>query len=71
MTVGGGGTATVSVGLTVDNAVTPDTTAASFVHGGRLDVSAGAEQRTVLLDFTKQSQVTSVAIAMGLSLARG
>ena len=61
VTVAGGATATISVGLTVDNAVTPDTTAAPFVHGGRLDVSAGAEQRTVILDFTKRSQATSVA----------
>ena len=59
VTVAGGGIANVTGVLTVDNAVTPDSTAAPFLHGGRLVASAGSEQRNVLLDFAKQSPVAN------------
>lgn len=51
--VGGNGAATVTVALTVDNAVAPDSVVPPYLHSGRLTAIAGAERQTVLVGFAK------------------
>ncbi|MEW6269461.1 MAG: S8 family serine peptidase [Thermodesulfobacteriota bacterium] len=53
VTVGPGGSASISVQITVDNAVVPDSDLPPFVHSARLVATAGTEQQAILLGFAK------------------